>query len=123
MNSNGPVSPSALASELAREIIPPVPPTAPPRVHTGDATDLVGRYVGPSRGREMVVEVSRNDEGTLVTSVNGAPAQPVPWIDGWQFGRTGATLLTFERAGTTGPATLLRWDAGGGYYLLRRAAQ
>jgi CubicO group peptidase (beta-lactamase class C family) len=123
MNSNGPVSPSALASELAREIIPPVAPAGEPRVYTGDATDLVGRYVGPSRGREMVVEVSRNEEGTLVTSVNGAPAQRVPWIDGWRFGRAGATLLTFERAGTTGPATLLRWDAGSGYYLLRRAPQ
>ncbi|CAN5879761.1 N/A [soil metagenome] len=128
INSNGPVSPTALASELAREIIPPVPAAAAPRVHTGDATDLVGRYTGPSRGREMVVEVSRNDEDTLVASVNGAPAQPLPWIDDWRFGRPGATLVTFERTGTTGPgttgpATLLRWDTGGGYYLLRRAPQ
>lgn len=123
INSNGPVSPAALASELAREIVPTASAPYEPRFYTADATDLVGRYAGPSRGREMVVEVSRNDEGTLVASVNGAPAQPLPWIDGWRFGRPGANLLTFERAGPTGPATLLRWDAGGGYYLLRRTSQ
>jgi CubicO group peptidase (beta-lactamase class C family) len=124
INSNGPVSPSALASEMAREITPAVAP-APytPRFFTGDATDLVGRSAGPSRGREMVVEVTRNEQGTLVASVNGSPPQPLPWIDGWQFGRTGSTFMTFERSGTTGPATVLRWDGGGGYYILRRATQ
>jgi CubicO group peptidase (beta-lactamase class C family) len=123
INSNGPISPTALAGELARQIVPS--PSAPyvPRFHTADAADLVGRYAGPSRGREMVVEVSRNDEGILVASINGAPAQPLPWIDGWRFGRPGANHITFERAGATGPATLLRWDGGGGYYLLRRSAQ
>jgi CubicO group peptidase (beta-lactamase class C family) len=123
INSNGPVSAAALAGELAREIIPPVAATHAPRIYTGDATDLVGRYAGPSRGREMVVEVSRNGEGTLVASINGAPAQPIPWIDGWQFGRPGANLIAFERSGATGPATLLRWDAGNGYFLLRRTPQ
>lgn len=123
INSNGPISPSALASELARAINPPVTAAGEPRLHTGDAADLIGRYTGPSRGREMVLEVSRNAEGTLVTSVNGSPAQPIPWIAGWQFGRPGATLVTFERSGTTGPATLVRWDTGGGHYVLRRAAK
>jgi CubicO group peptidase (beta-lactamase class C family) len=119
MNSNGPVSPSALASELASEILP-APARAQPQLYTGDAADFVGRYRGPSRGREMVVEVSRNDQGALVASVNGSPAQPLPWIDGWRFGRAGATLVTFERSGDTGPATVIRWDAVSGYYILRR---
>jgi CubicO group peptidase (beta-lactamase class C family) len=121
MNSNGPASPTALASELAREIMTPTAAPYVPRFHTGDASDLVGRYTGPSRGREMVVEVSRNEEGVLVASINGTPAQPMPWIDGWRFGRDGATLITFERTGATGPASVLRWDAGGGYYVLGRA--
>jgi CubicO group peptidase (beta-lactamase class C family) len=122
INSNGPVSPTALAGELARAILPAAAPYVP-RFHTADAPDLIGRYAGPSRGSEMVVEVSRNEEGTLVASINGSPPQPLPWIDGWNFGRPGANLITFERTGTTGPATLLRWDGGGGYYLLRRTAQ
>jgi CubicO group peptidase (beta-lactamase class C family) len=123
MNTNGPATPWALASELAQEVIPSASEPYEPRFYTGDATDLVGRYAGPSRGSEMVVEVSRNDEGTLVRSINGAPAQPLPWIDGWRFGRPGATLLTFERTGATGPATLLRWDAGNGHFPLRRTSQ
>jgi hypothetical protein len=121
MNNNGPVGARAVAGQLAREVIQPVPPAVTPRTFTGDAADLVGRYTGPSRGREMVVEVSRNDEGVLVLSMNGSPPQPMPWLEGWTFGRPGAAMLTFERAGSTGPATLLRWDDGGGYYLLRRA--
>jgi CubicO group peptidase (beta-lactamase class C family) len=121
INSNGPVSPSALASELAGEIIPSTP--TPPQFFTGDAADLVGRYAGPSRGREMIVEVSRNEEGRLVASVNGSPTQPIPWIEGWRFGNPNATLVTFERAGTTGPATILRWDTGVGYSVLRRVTQ
>lgn len=121
MNSNGPVSPSALASELAGEVIPPV--RAQARPFTGEAVDLVGSYSGPSRGRTMTVDVTRNAEGVLVASVNGGPAQPLPWIERWTFGRPGATLLTFERAGDSGPATVLRYDAGGGYYLLRRIQQ
>ena len=119
MNSNGPVSPGALASELAGEIIPPVRPT--PRPYRGDASPLLGRYTGPSRGRPMTVEITQNEQGVLMASVNGAAAQPQPWLDGWIFGRNGAAILTFERAGTTGPAALLRWDAGGGYYMLKRA--
>jgi hypothetical protein len=42
MNSTGPVSPSALASELAGEIIPPIRRTARP--FTGDAPPLAGTY-------------------------------------------------------------------------------
>jgi CubicO group peptidase (beta-lactamase class C family) len=121
MNSNGPVSPAALASELAGAIIPPV--RTQPRPYTEDAADLVGRYRGASRGREMTVEVSRNDEGVLVASINGAPPQPMPWIEGLKFGRPGATIMTFVRSGDSGPATVLRYDSGGGYYILRRVQQ
>jgi hypothetical protein len=48
---------------------------------------------------------------------------PIPWIDGWRFGRNGATFMTFERTGSTGPASVLRYDGGGGYYILKRVQQ
>ena len=121
MNSNGPVSPEALAGELAGAIIAPVPVAT--QTYTGDATDLLGRYRGPSRGREMTVEISKNAQGVLVSSVNGAPVQPLPWLEGWKFGRRGATFVTFERTGSSGPATVLRFDGGGGYYILKRVQQ
>lgn len=122
MNSNGPVSPEGLARELAGEIAPPVRTAI--QTYTGDATDLLGRYRGPSRGREMMVEISKNAQGVLVASVNGAAAQPLPWIEGWRFGRRGATFVTFERNGSSsGPATVLRYDGGGGYYILKRVQQ
>lgn len=82
------------------------------------AAPLIGRYSGPSRGREMTVEITRPAQG-LAMSVNGAPARPLPWVDGWTF-RQGSTFLTFKRAGTSGPATELRNDGGGGLYILKR---
>jgi len=32
----------------------------------------------------------------------------------------GGQLVTFERRGDTGPATVVRMDNGGGHYVLRR---
>jgi CubicO group peptidase (beta-lactamase class C family) len=115
MNSSGPISPSALASELAGAIIAP---KAVNRPFTGDASPLIGTYVGASRGRELTVEI-RQGPTTLALIVNGAQPRPLSWEDGWKF-RSGELNLVFDRTGTSGPATLLRYDAGGGYYLLRR---
>lgn len=116
INSAGPISPGAIASELAGQIITPIRRTAQP--FTGDVAPLTGTYAGPSRGREMIVVVTPGAEG-LSISVNGAAARPLPWDEGWAF-RLGETKLLFKRAGEAGPATELRYDTGGGYYVLRR---
>jgi CubicO group peptidase (beta-lactamase class C family) len=116
LNSNGNLDPGAVAGELAAELLPWTRPT--PKQFTGDAAPLVGRYKGPSRGREMTVEVTQNPEGVAI-SVNGAPARPVQWVDALTF-RQGNVFLNFRRTGDSGPATELRFDAGGGYYILKR---
>jgi len=116
MNSNGPVSPSALASELAGELIPWQRPVFRP--FTGDIALLVGRYAGPSRGREMTVEVTQTAQGVAV-SVDDAPARPLAWVEGWRF-RLDDVNIVFERRGGTGPATILRFDRVQGHYVLRR---
>jgi len=117
INSNGNLDPGAVAGELAAELLPWTRPTVKP--FAGDATSLVGRYKGPSRGREMTVEVTPAAQGGIAISVNGAPARPLPWVDGLTF-RQANSFLTFRRAGDSGPATELRFDAGGGYYILKR---
>ena len=116
-NSIGGVSPSALASELAAEVLPPRAAPAP-KAFSGDAASLVGKYSGPSRGRSMTVEVARHERGISV-SVDGARPRPLPWVDGWTF-RAGGAVVTFRRAGSSGPATELRWDTGSGHYVLKR---
>ncbi|HEV8597799.1 MAG TPA: serine hydrolase domain-containing protein [Gemmatimonadales bacterium] len=116
MNSAGPISPQALASELAGAVLPWTRPVVKP--FTGDAAPLVGKYSGPSRGRVMEAEVTKTGEG-LSLSVNGAPARPIQWVEGWTF-RTGGTELTFRRSGGDGPATELRYITGGGYFILKR---
>lgn len=119
LNSQGSVSPAALASELAAAVLPPAPAPAPARAFTGDAAPLLGTYAGPARGREMVASVTRTDNGITV-SVNGSPNQPLVWVEGLTF-RVGNSLLTFEVGGSGATASLLRFDQGGGYYRLRRA--
>jgi hypothetical protein len=67
----------------------------------------------------MVVEVTQTPEG-LAFSANGSPARVLPWVEGQTF-RQGDAILTFRRAGGgNGPPTELRFDAGGGYYILKR---
>lgn len=116
MNSNGNIDPGAVAEELAAELLPWTRP--PVKTFTGDGAPLLGRYKGPSRGREMTVEVTQTAQGIAI-SVNGGQARPVMWVDAWTF-RQGNTFLTFRRTGDAGPATELRFDAGGGYYILKR---
>jgi hypothetical protein len=117
MNANSNIDPGAVGGELAAEILPWTRPNFGP--FTGDASILVGKYQGPSRGRDMVVEVTQTPDGPAF-SANGAPPRPLPWVEGLTF-RQGNTFLSFHRAnGGSGPVTELRFDAGGGYYILKR---
>ena len=115
INSNSNVSPSAVAGELAAEVIPWTRPVT--KAFTGDATPLVGRYAGPARGQTMTVEVTQAPQGLSIT-VNGQ-ARPLSWTEDWNF-RQGNTLLTFKRQGNAGNASELRFDTGGGHYVLKR---
>ncbi len=115
-NSNGPLDPGAVAGELAAELLPWTRPDSKP--FAGDPAPLLGTYKGPSRGREMSVEVTQGPQG-IQFSVNGSPARQLAWLEGWSFRQAGA-ILTFRRSGDAGAATELRFDAGGGYYILRR---
>lgn len=117
MNSNGNIDPGAVAGELAAAVLPWT--RTPPKQFTGDATVFVGKYSGPSRGRDMVVEVTKTNEGAVAFSVNGGPARTLPWVEGTTFQQGGA-FLTFKQAGNAGPATELRFASGAAYYILKR---
>jgi CubicO group peptidase (beta-lactamase class C family) len=117
MNSNGNIDPGAIAGELAAELLPWARPTM--KAFTGDVTPLVGRYKGPSRGRDMIIEVTQGAQGLMV-SANGSPPRPLSWVEDWTF-RQGGALLTFRRTGSSGPATELRFHGGAAaYYILKR---
>jgi hypothetical protein len=103
-----------VAGELAAELLPWTRPTL--KQFSGDAAPLLGTYKGPSRGREMTVEVTQGAQG-LSVSVNGTPARPLSWVEAWTF-RQGNSFLTFRQTGMSGPATELRFDGGPGSYLI-----
>lgn len=109
MNSTGPINPAALGGELAAEVMPWKRPE--PKPFTGDAAPLLGTYKGPSRGREMTVVVAQAAQGITV-AVNGQAARPVQWVEGLTF-RDANTYITFK-------PNEIRWDQGGGLYVLKR---
>jgi CubicO group peptidase (beta-lactamase class C family) len=116
VNTSGNVDPAVIVGELATAVLPATRPATKP--FAGDATPLVGRYRGPSRGREMIVEVTATPQGPAF-SVNGSPPRVLPWVEGTTF-LGGGAILTFKRA-ASGPATELRFDGGGGtFYVLKR---
>jgi CubicO group peptidase (beta-lactamase class C family) len=117
VNTAGNLSPAALSTELVDVLYPPERPELEP--FAGDAAPLVGTYAGPARGRAITVAVSVTGAGLAVAMGDGQPA-PLSWVEGWTFRRGPTQLLTFEREGTSGPATVLRMDGGGSHYVLRR---
>ncbi|MDH5589288.1 MAG: serine hydrolase [Gemmatimonadota bacterium] len=116
-NTAGRRGPGLLARALVEAVIGPGDaPTA--GTFAGDLHGLTGTYRGPSRGRELTVEVSVED-GALALTPQGAssPATPM-YRDGtrWQAGNT---FWMFE-VQADGRATTLRMDTGGGHYVLKR---
>jgi CubicO group peptidase (beta-lactamase class C family) len=116
INSNGNLDPGAVAGELAAELLPWTRPVV--KQFSGDGAPLLGTYKGPSRGREMVMEVTQGAQG-IEFSVNGSPKRSLPWVDGLTF-RQGGALLTFRRPDRSGPATELHFQSGAAYYILKR---
>jgi len=117
-NTAGPPGPGTLGQAIVDLVLGPLPETvATP--FTGDPDELLGTYVGPSRGREMRMVVSRagND---LVFTPEGAPPQAAmrpKHVDGLTW-EQGGTRIWFVRE--DGRITQLRVDQGGGHYVLKR---
>jgi CubicO group peptidase (beta-lactamase class C family) len=82
INSNSNLDGSAVGGELATEIIPGKRPTL--SAFKGDGAPLVGKYKGPSRGRDMVIDVTQAPEG-VAFSANGSPPRVLPWVEGLRF--------------------------------------
>ena len=114
LTNSEPDDTTAVADNLAAALV--TPPVARP--FTGDASLFVGTYKGRGRGKEMVVEVTQTPQGIAFT-IDGAAAGALPWVEAWTF-RQNQALLTFRRRTNAGPATELRFDRGGGHFILTR---
>jgi CubicO group peptidase (beta-lactamase class C family) len=106
---------TVVTGDLAAAVLPVPRPAGP---FTGDASLLVGKYRGPGRGTDMVIEVTQTPQG-IAFSFDGTAAGPLPWVESWTF-RRGDSLLTFRRSSTSGPATGLRFDTAGDHFVLKR---
>jgi hypothetical protein len=115
LTNSQPTNIRVISDDLAAAVLPVPRQTGP---FTGDAALLVGTYKGPGRGKEMVIEVTQTPQGIAVT-IDGTAAGPLPWVEAWTF-RQNQALLTFRRSTNRGPATELRYDRGGGHFILKR---
>jgi CubicO group peptidase (beta-lactamase class C family) len=118
VNTTGNLSPAAIATELVDVLLPPKPIER--RRFAGDTTPLVGTYSGPARGRPMTVKVAGAGSG-LTATMNDGRATPLAWVEGWTF-QIGGQLVTFQRSGDSGPATVVRVDGGGSHLVLKRGS-
>jgi CubicO group peptidase (beta-lactamase class C family) len=95
----------------------------PPRVagqFTGDPSPLVGKYKGRSHGGDMVVVVTQAPQG-LAFSIDGQPAETLPWLENWTF-RKRDVLLSFRPGTTVNQAAEMRFDTGGDHFILKRVS-
>ena len=106
---------AVVADNLGAAVLPVPRPTAP---FTGDPSLLAGTYKGLGRGRDMVIDVTETPQG-IAFGFDGAAASLLPWVEGWTF-RQNTSVLIFRRSGNSGPATELRYDRGGGHFILKR---
>jgi CubicO group peptidase (beta-lactamase class C family) len=100
--------------EIAAAVLPPPRPAGQ---FTGDPAPLVGKYKGPAHGGDMVVVVTPGPQGVLF-SINGQPAETLPWIERWTFRRRDE-LLSFRAGATSDRAAELRFDTGGDHFILK----
>jgi CubicO group peptidase (beta-lactamase class C family) len=105
------------AEGIAAAVLPP--PRAPGQF-TGDPSPLVGKYKGQGHGGDMVVVVTRVPQG-VTFSINGQPAETLPWIESWTF-RKRDVLLSFRAGTTSDRAAELRFDTGGDHFILKRVS-
>jgi CubicO group peptidase (beta-lactamase class C family) len=117
INSSGGLNPGSVGNQLMTEVLPGTAPVL--AQFTGDAAPLLGRYKGPSRGSDMLIQVTQTPEG-IAFSVNGSPVRPATWVDGWTFRQGSGAALSFRRTGESGPATELRYSSPGAHYVLKR---
>ena len=98
-----------------------LPPPRPLRQFAGDASPLLGKYKGPGHGGDMVVVVTQAPQG-VAFSVNGQPAETLPWVQGRTFRKRDAHL-SFRAGASSGPVGELRFDAGGDHFILKRVSE
>ncbi len=97
-----------------------LPPPREPGQFTGDALLLVGKYKGPAQRGDMVVVVTQAPSG-VAFSINGEPAETLPWVESRTF-RQRDNLLSF-RPVPSGRAEELRFDTGGDHLILKRVSE
>lgn len=114
INSTGPVSPTTISNRIADHLLP-VQEIEYNEKYPGDLSFFTGKYRGISRGREMeaIVDVA---EETLTIELRGKKdTLDYAGDEKWALGNS---LISF--AEEDGQVTEMHYDAGYGYYILKK---
>lgn len=112
--------PDAITATTERIAAAVLPPPRAAGHFTGDGSPLVGKYKGLAHGGDMVVIVTQAPQG-VTFSINGQPAETLPWVEGLTF-RKRDVLLSFRPGTAFDQAAELRFDSGGDHFILRRVS-
>jgi CubicO group peptidase (beta-lactamase class C family) len=115
-NSTGSPGPGALTAALSSLVLGP-PPALEGTPFTGSLDDFTGRYVGPARGRPLIMVVTREDDA-LVFTPEGTTNSLRPVHLGDLTWGMGDIRIRFVREGEA--MTRLILDQGSGIFVLER---
>jgi CubicO group peptidase (beta-lactamase class C family) len=110
-------NPTATRDDVYRVInrYPFMFPTGTMEIYSNTNFWLLGLVVEKASGMTYEDYIEKR----IAFALDGAALGALPWVEGWTF-RQNQALLTFRRSASGGPATELRFDRGGGHFILKR---
>jgi hypothetical protein len=81
LTNNEPDTIAVVTEDLAAAVLPVPRPAGP---FPGDASLFVGKYQGPGRGTDMVIDVTQTPQG-IEFAFDGTAAAPLPYTGGGHF--------------------------------------
>lgn len=115
-NSTGPVGPGSLAADMVELVLGPAPKPAS-ATFEGNVGELTGSYRGPARGETMTVSVTLENGALALRTGEPEETGLLDYRGGLRWA-LGDVQVSFVRSG--GRIAELRFDTGGGHYVLRR---
>jgi CubicO group peptidase (beta-lactamase class C family) len=112
-NTSGPVSPNQLGVDLAMLVLGRKPTVD--STFVGSRATLVGTYVGAARGAPLIARIDTTAVGLTIVR-NGGKPEPLHYVGGDTWTREEDRL----RFVSNGSSREIRYDAGSGYYFLKR---
>jgi len=114
INSTGPVSPARISNRVADHLLP-IQEIEYNEHYSGDLSVFAGEYKGRSRGRDMEVIIDAGEEILTIELYGSIDTLDYAGDKKWALGNSFISFVEEE-----GNVSELHYDAGAGYYILKK---